>query len=118
MIYICCTNKIIIRTIHKIPDLFYFSRYFIYIFLWRNSSLLCLYFIFLSMFIRSCLEINIIPFLSFKSCNCICQNNLIRISNVWFTGSIGNCCCHIKLSFICHVINPFFSMMQYKVNHS
>ena len=97
------TDKIIIRTIHQIPDLFNLIRYAIYIFLWRNACFLCLLFDFLPMLIRSGLEIYFKTFLPFKTRNRICKYNFIRIADMRLAGCIGDRRCDIIFAFAVHI---------------
>ena len=108
MIFICRTNKFIIRCIHQICNLFYLCSHTVYKFFRCHSSFLSLQFNLLSMFVSSCLEKYIIPLTSFVSCDCISKYKLISISNVWFAWCISNRCCHIKFFLIHFVSSSFF----------
>ena len=103
MVFIGCTDKIIIGSVHQIPDAFYLSGYIVHILFRSDPGLLGLLLDLLTMFVRSGLEVNIITFLTAESCDRICKYDLVGISNVRLAGCVGNRCCHIKFSFAAHV---------------
>ena len=90
MIFICCTDKFIIRSVHQIPDPFDLTGHVIYEFLRCNACFFCLQLDLLAMLICSCLKIYVISLLSLKTCDGICKNNLISISDMRFTGCVRN----------------------------
>ena len=84
MICICCTDKFVIRCIHQIPDTFNFAGYIVHKFLRSDACFCSLQLNFLSMFICSGLKKYIIALLSLIAGDCVCQHDLIRISDVRF----------------------------------
>ena len=90
MVFICCTDKFIIGCVHQIPDTFDLTGNVIYEFLRCNTSFLGLQLDLLAMLISTCLEIYVISLLSLKTCDGICKNNLISISDMRFTGCVRN----------------------------
>ena len=82
MVVIRGPDKLIIRSLHQIPDILDLTGYLIYKLLAADASFLCLQFNLLSVLIRSCLEKHIIPLLPLKPGNTIRQNRLISISNM------------------------------------
>ena len=90
MILIRCTNKLIIGSVHQIPDRLDLPRGMIYEFLWCYACCLGLFLYLLTVLICSCLEKYIIPFGSLKPGNRIRKHCLIRITNVRFSRRIGN----------------------------
>ena len=90
MVFICCTDKFVIGCVHQIPDTFDLTGNVIYEFLRCNTSFLSLQLDLLAMLIRTCLEIYVITLLSLKTCDGICKNNLISISDMRFTGCVRN----------------------------
>ena len=81
MVFIGCTDKIIIGSVHQIPDAFYLSGYIVHILFRSDPGLLGLLLDLLTMFVRSGLEVNIITFLTAESCDRICKYDLVGISN-------------------------------------
>ena len=84
VILICCTDKLVIRSIHQIPDFLDFSGNIVYEFFWCYSRLFCFELDLLTMLIGSCLEKYIISLTSLVSCDRVSQNNLISVSNMRF----------------------------------
>ena len=84
MVRVRCTDKLIIRSIHQIPDSLNFSGYIVHKFFGGNSCFLCLQLNFLSMFIGSCLEKYIVSLAPFVSCDRICQYDLISVADMRF----------------------------------
>ena len=82
MICIRSTNKLIIRSIHQIPDIFNLSRYIIYVFLGSDASFLSFVLNFLTVLIGTCLEKHIISLLSFETGNTVCQYYLISVADM------------------------------------
>ena len=84
MIFVCCTDKFVIRSIHQIPDFLDFSGNIVYKFFWCYSRLFCFELDLLTMLISSCLEKYIVSLTSLVSCDRVSQNNLISVSNMRF----------------------------------
>ena len=82
MIIICSPDKLIIRSLHQIPDIPDLTGYLIHKLLAADPGFLRLQLDLLSMLIRSCLEKHIIPLLPLKPGNTIRQNRLISIPNM------------------------------------
>ena len=89
--FVCRTDKVIIGSIHQIPQLLYHACDVIHIFFWRNAAFLRFQFNFLPMLVRSGLEKNVITVFSLKSGNTVGQHNLIAVPDMRFAGCIGNC---------------------------
>ncbi len=99
MVIICGTDKLVIRSIHQIPDPLDLCRYIIYELFWCDSCLLCLQFNLLAVLISSGLEKHVISLAPFVARNGICQDNLISIADMRFAGCIGNRSCNIIFWF-------------------
>ena len=84
VIFICSPDKTVIRGIHQIPNVFHSSGNLVHILLGGDSGFLRLDLNLLSMLIRSGLKIDVIPLLTFKPGNAVCQYYLIGISNMRF----------------------------------
>ena len=106
MFFICCTNKVIIGTIHQIPDFTNLLRDAVHIFLWRNTCFLRLLFNFLPMFVRPGLKEYLVSFLPFKTRHSISQHNFVRISNMRLAGCIDDCSCNIIIALLAHILIP------------
>ena len=100
MPFICRTDKVIIGSIHQVPQLSDRSGHAVHILLRSNAGRLRLQFDLLSMLIRPCLEKNVITVFSFKPGNTVCQYNFINISNMRFPGCISDRCGDIIFPFI------------------
>ena len=68
------------------------------------------------MLVSSCLEKYIVSLTSFVSCNCICKNDLISITNMRFAWCISNRCSNIILSFVAFLTPLLLSF--YNLNFS
>ena len=105
VVIICGTDKMVIRRIHQIPQIFDCPCHIIHKFLRSNSRFLCLQFNLLSMLVRACLEKDIIAVLSFKSGNTVSQHDFIAVADMGLARRISNSCRNIILSFT-HVPFP------------
>ena len=71
MIFICCTDKLVIRCIHQIPDFFDLTGYIIYKLFRCNTGFTGFNLNLLPMLICTCLETDIIALHSLKTCNTV-----------------------------------------------
>ena len=84
MVFIGCTDKVVIVCVHQIPDSLYFASHFIYILLWCDACGFCLFLNLLTVFVCSGLEVYVIALCFFVSCNGVCKYDFIGVSNVRF----------------------------------
>ena len=103
MIFISGADEFVIRSIHQIPDLFNLICGIVNEFLRSDASFFCFQLNLLAMLIGSGLEKYIVTLKSLITGNAVCQYNFIGISDVRFSGCIGNGCGHIKL-FLFHLL--------------
>ena len=99
MIFIRCPDKFIVGCVHQIPQPTDRIGYVIHIFLGRDSRILGFQFNLLPMLVGSRLEKNIVPFRTFESGNTVCQNDLIAITDMRFTGCICDRCRNVIFWF-------------------
>ena len=85
MIVVSSSYKLIIRSVHKIPNFLYLTRGLINILLWSFSCLLCLDLYLLSVLVCTCLKKYIVALCSFISCYSICKHYLIGIAYMRLT---------------------------------
>ena len=107
MIFICSTDKTVIRRIHHIPDAFYLAGNLIHIFLGTDSCFLCFFLNLLSMLVRSGLKIHVITFLSLKPCNAVRQHDLISVADMRLPRCVGDCSRDIiffLVTFCAHIV--------------
>ena len=90
MVLICGADELIIRSIHKIPDIFDLTGYLIHKFLGCYSRFLRLQLDLLTMLVRSCLEKHIVSLQSLVTGDRVRQDNLVGISDMRLAGCIGN----------------------------
>ena len=106
VISICGTDEFVIGSVHQIPDSLDLTGYVIYEFLWCDSCFFCFELDLLTMLVSSCLEKYVISFLSLVTCNCVCQYDLVGVTNVRLTGCISNRCCNIILLLVHFIVPP------------
>ena len=82
MILVGCTDKIIIRRVYEIPDSLDLTGYLVNILLRGDAGCFCLLLNLLTVLIGSCLEIDIVSFRALISCDRICENDLVSISDM------------------------------------
>ena len=82
MILVGCTNEIIIRRVYEIPDSLDLTGYLINILLRGDACCLCLFLNLLTVLVGSGLEIDIVSFRALISCDRICENDLVSISDM------------------------------------
>ena len=83
MVFICCTDKLVIGCIHQIPDLLDLTGYIVYKLLRGNTCFACFDLNLLTMLICTCLETDIVSLHSLKTCNTVSQNDFISITDMW-----------------------------------
>ena len=91
MIRLCRTHKLVIGSIHQVKYSLNLSHDFIHELLRCLSGFLRLPLYLLSMLVGSRHKEYIIPLIAFKACHRIRQNDFISITDMRFSGSIGNC---------------------------
>ena len=107
MVCICGTDELVIRSVHQIPDSLDLCGYVVYIFLRCDACFFCFQLNLLTMFIGTGLEEYIVSLLSFETGDTVCQYDLIGVSDMRFTGCVGDRRCHIKF-FFCHCLFLLF----------
>ena len=108
MIIIRCPDELVIGNVHQIPDPLDLGGSTVYKFLWRYALLGSLVLILLTMLIRSGLKKDIIALLPFKAGYGICHYDLVGISYMRLSRSIGYRRRDIIISLVsCH--NALFS---------
>ena len=85
MIAVSSSNKFIIACIHKIPNFFNFTGNTVNIFFWGYSLSFSQLLYFLSVFIGSGTETDVIAHISFKAGNSVGQHNFICVSDMGFS---------------------------------
>ena len=100
MILVCGTDKLIIGSVHQIPDGLDLSGHIVYIFLRCDAGFLRFQLDLLSMLVGTGLEKHIIALLSFKTGDGICQNYLVGVADMRLAGRIGDRRCHIIFSSV------------------
>ena len=105
MVIICCTDKLVIWSIHEIPYSLDLTWCLINEFLWGLHVLKSLVLDLLSMLICSCHESYIITCESLVPCNAVSQHDLVGVAYMRFTWCICNGGCNI-IRFFCHFKNP------------
>ena len=105
MICICGTDELVIGCIHQIPDSLDLCGYVVYVFLRGDACFFGFQLDLLTMLVSTSLEEYIVSLLSFEAGDTVCQYDLVGITDVGFTGCVGNRRCHIKF-FFCHYLFP------------
>ena len=82
MVLVRGADKLIIGSVHQIPDTPDLPCSLVHKLLWSNACSLCLLLDLLSVLISTCLEEHIIALGSLISCNTICQHDLIGVADM------------------------------------
>ena len=100
MVSICGADKLIIGSVHQIPDTPDLPCSLVHKLLWSNACSLCLLLDLLSVLIGTGLEEHIVSLSSLISCNTVCQHDLIGVADMRLTGSICDGSCNIIRLFL------------------
>ena len=90
MVLVRGADELVVGGVHQIPDPSDLPCHTVYEFLRRYSGCLCLLLDLQAVLVRSRLEADIVALLSFKTCDGVCQHDLIGISDMRLAGGIGN----------------------------
>ena len=110
MVLVRGADKLIIGSVHQIPNPLYLSSCLVHELLGSNTCCLSLFFNLLSMLVRTCLEEHVISLLPLISGYAVSQNDFIGIADMRLAGSIGNGRGNIIWLFtiLTHMINSLF----------
>ncbi len=100
MLFIRGSYEFIIRYIHDLPQCFYPRYYFIYIFLGAYAFFLCYTLYLLAVFIRTCLEHDVVTRQPLEPGQRICSHSGVGMPYVELIAGIVNRCRYIKCFFI------------------
>ena len=104
MIIIRCSDKFIVGNVQKITEFSDNAGHLVHILLRGHPCVLCLQLDLLTVLIGSRLEEYVVPFLSLKTCDAVCQNDLIIVADMRLPGGIRNGSCQIVRSFVLHFL--------------
>src|SRR5699024_4538430 len=112
-------DKIIIGSIHQIPDLLYLPSHFVLILLGGNLGFLRLQLDLLSMLVCPGLVIDVIALLTFVAGDGVRQHDLIGIADMRFAGGVGNRRSHIIFSFafLTHTIVSLLNKIPIRIKN-
>ena len=99
-------DELIIRNIQQIAQSPDRPCHLVYKLLGCNTCLSCLQFNLLSVLVRTCLEKDIVPFLSLKPTDAVRQHDLIIVADMRLAGCIGDSRREIILSLALHFFLP------------
>ena len=110
MVLVRGADKLIIGSVHQIPNPLYLSCCLVHELLGSHTCCLSLFFNLLSMLVRTCLEEHVISLLPLISGYAVSQNDFIGIADMRLAGSIGNGRGNIIWLFtiLTHMINSLF----------
>ena len=99
VVVICCTDESVIGNFHQFPQVFDACYNFVCVFLGCHALAVCDSFDFLTMFVCTCQEHNVIAAQSFVTCHCVSCYCAVGMTDVQFVTGIVNGCGDIEFFF-------------------